>query len=91
MINGSVPLAPLDSTPEGATGLNPRVEDDLAPLAFYLSLYGSVVTKLRVAKMSLGDVRENEKLGAVDFLASLVKTKFSLQSILIAIRPNGRA
>ena len=63
VLKGSVPLSPLCSHPEGKTGPNPRLENDLAPPAFYLFLYGLALTALSFAKMSRADVERGRKIG----------------------------
>ena len=71
-IKESSPLAPLDISPEGETGPNPRLAKGIAPKSRYLTLYALVLTMLMFAKMTFGTVEGAGKLSASEYLEGLI-------------------
>ena len=77
VVKGSAPLAPLGDFGKYPNGSNPRIAGEMAPGAFYLSLFALVLATLRFKSMSCGTAQWRENIAAIEFLDSeLVKMAY---------------
>ena len=90
MLRWPVPQAPLDSPPGHKTGPNPRLAGGIAPMSFYLPLYGLVLATPRPRKISRRAADGDAKSSASDYLSGQVK-KGSSAAYFFCVLQGGRS